>query len=273
MDYRYSGHVYFVVGNNLVKIGATSTDVRMRLTGLQTGSPVPLSLLALQSSSNVYDLERRLHQRFRRFRVRGEWFKFEGPLRAYIRKRCDSVKNFVVVKQQRIDWSLVTDKMWRTWSSKRIAIKVGCSVGSASMKRSRLGIKSPFIIFDWSRVEQKVWRMSNKEIAKRLGCSISTVWHKRFIFDSRTKRRLYLAEKKREAVRKAWIGKRVSLTESATRDGKTFQVGSVFRVTGATYGTYSQSDVLYLDLKCGKQVLDYVFVHNVMACSPHLRSF
>ncbi|MEU9438370.1 GIY-YIG nuclease family protein [Streptomyces sp. NPDC048252] len=59
----------------LVKIGWTDNPKR-RLRNLQTGSPVPLRLLALFEGGNTVEAE--LHRRFADKRRHGEWFDL-GP--------------------------------------------------------------------------------------------------------------------------------------------------------------------------------------------------
>ncbi|WP_327259821.1 MULTISPECIES: GIY-YIG nuclease family protein [unclassified Streptomyces] len=59
----------------LVKIGWTDNPER-RLRHLQTGSPVPLRLLAIFEGGNIVEAE--LHRRFADKRRHGEWFDL-GP--------------------------------------------------------------------------------------------------------------------------------------------------------------------------------------------------
>lgn len=58
-------------GSPLVKIGWTDNPER-RLRHLQTGSPVPLKLLALFEGGHIVEAE--LHRRFADKRQHGEWF-------------------------------------------------------------------------------------------------------------------------------------------------------------------------------------------------------
>ncbi|MFJ8028453.1 GIY-YIG nuclease family protein [Streptomyces sp. NPDC096311] len=58
-------------GSPLVKIGWTDNPER-RLRHLQTGSPVPLELLALFEGGHIAEAE--LHRRFADKRRHGEWF-------------------------------------------------------------------------------------------------------------------------------------------------------------------------------------------------------
>lgn len=58
-------------GSSLVKVG-WAKNPKKRVAALQTGSPVPLTLL--WSAEGAY--EEYLHAEFAAFRVRGEWFDF-----------------------------------------------------------------------------------------------------------------------------------------------------------------------------------------------------
>ncbi len=81
-DYRAShpwefSVVYFIEcrAAGLVKIGK-SHDLASRFYALQRMSAVPLRLVALEPGA--FELERKLHKRFRKFRQHGEWFEC-GP--------------------------------------------------------------------------------------------------------------------------------------------------------------------------------------------------
>jgi hypothetical protein len=78
------GKVYFIVhgGTGLVKIGWTGRDPRTRLSGLQIGSPWPLSLVRVMAGTKQD--EKGLHAKYTALRVRGEWFKWAAPLSAFI---------------------------------------------------------------------------------------------------------------------------------------------------------------------------------------------
>jgi predicted GIY-YIG superfamily endonuclease len=70
--------VYFIQSgpNGPVKIGKAN-DVDQRLRELQTGNPKELHIrvvLICASSSNALHMEKVFHRRFKRFRMRGEWF-------------------------------------------------------------------------------------------------------------------------------------------------------------------------------------------------------
>lgn len=62
-----------------VKIGKAD-DVMRRMLELQTGSPYPLVLLhsiKAENSEHAFALESMIHERLKKYRLSGEWFKFE----------------------------------------------------------------------------------------------------------------------------------------------------------------------------------------------------
>jgi hypothetical protein len=67
--------VYFVQHdtNGPIKIGHAG-DIALRLRLLQTGNPYPLRLLGYIATANGGAYERSWHERFRSFRLGGEWF-------------------------------------------------------------------------------------------------------------------------------------------------------------------------------------------------------
>jgi len=77
-------YVYFVQGEKggPIKIG-TSKDVNKRLHALHTGFPVKLKLLAVLPGNER--VECGLHQRFKEFRLSGEWFRPVKELLEYIK--------------------------------------------------------------------------------------------------------------------------------------------------------------------------------------------
>lgn len=73
---HFGREVLYVVGQPgtaIVKIGR-STNMPLRLRAIQTGSPVPLSVLWWHPGGQ--DLERYLHRKYAEFRLHGEWFDF-----------------------------------------------------------------------------------------------------------------------------------------------------------------------------------------------------
>lgn len=76
---EYPGFVYFIQGEcgGPIKIGY-STDVAGRLIALQTGYPDTLKLLAIMPA--YPEDETAVHEEFKQYRLRGEWFKPVEPL-------------------------------------------------------------------------------------------------------------------------------------------------------------------------------------------------
>lgn len=70
---RTDGFIYFVQGEGVsaIKIGF-ATSPKVRLDSLQCGSPVRLKFIGLMHGT--MDDEKRLHDRFRKHRLHGEWF-------------------------------------------------------------------------------------------------------------------------------------------------------------------------------------------------------
>lgn len=94
------GHyVYFITdGHNHVKIGVTSGKAEGRLSQLQTGNPFKLKMyeriFLTYSHLSAFDVEKTLHEKFKNYRLEGEWFLFE-PVKKYLdwlRKTCEENK-------------------------------------------------------------------------------------------------------------------------------------------------------------------------------------
>lgn len=80
------GTIYFVRASNTtrVKIGWAS-DLKRRLSELQTASPFKLKLLA--SFAGTMGDEQQLHLRFREDRLHREWFNLSNEMRQYLSER------------------------------------------------------------------------------------------------------------------------------------------------------------------------------------------
>lgn len=80
-------YTYFILahGANAVKIGK-ALNPETRLAELQVGNPDELDLLLVLPHSAPFE-EHQLHWRFDRYRIRGEWFKYEGILKDFIHKK------------------------------------------------------------------------------------------------------------------------------------------------------------------------------------------
>ena len=71
--------VYLIEAGGLLKIGV-SLDPMRRLKSMQTGSPVPLTMLAAIHGGDRE--EARLHRLFKPYRREGEWFEDRPEIRA-----------------------------------------------------------------------------------------------------------------------------------------------------------------------------------------------
>lgn len=80
--------VYFIRAESggPIKIGQTD-DVAMRISTMQSSHPETLVLLATQPGDRA--IEKRMHERFSHLRIRGEWFRADVELLAYIRGLAD----------------------------------------------------------------------------------------------------------------------------------------------------------------------------------------
>lgn len=94
-------YVYFMQGQrDNVKIGV-SKNPESRLKELQTGHSCKLKILEsfpFASRLEAYDVEKRLHHRYRRHRLNGEWFKF-GMYQEYKAMRAKDPGAFLWLKR------------------------------------------------------------------------------------------------------------------------------------------------------------------------------
>ena len=56
------------------KIGITSKNVATRLHQMQTGNPATLKIISSYTTNNYIKLETILHNLYKRYNIRGEWF-------------------------------------------------------------------------------------------------------------------------------------------------------------------------------------------------------
>ena len=77
------GIVYFIsAGKEAIKIGYSQNDVSNRLKILQIGNHLELNLLGTVQGG--VDKEWELHQLFLKYKIRGEWFKFNDEICKFI---------------------------------------------------------------------------------------------------------------------------------------------------------------------------------------------
>jgi hypothetical protein len=67
------GFVYLIECHEYVKVGYAD-NVAVRLSQLQTGCPYELRLLKAFPVDNMETAERKMHELWKRYEVRGEWF-------------------------------------------------------------------------------------------------------------------------------------------------------------------------------------------------------
>lgn len=78
--------IYAVLAEELglVKIGVAKHPLS-RLTHMQTGSPAQLRLIGVSETVETpEEIERVTHLRFSHLRVRGEWFRYDAEMAAFI---------------------------------------------------------------------------------------------------------------------------------------------------------------------------------------------
>lgn len=74
-------HLYFLRGGDYIKIGRT-VDFDRRLSELKVSSPYELELIALIENKGCYEF--RIHDLFKKIRVKGEWFKDDQSISDFI---------------------------------------------------------------------------------------------------------------------------------------------------------------------------------------------
>ncbi len=76
------GFIYFItdLDDDAVKIGF-ATDIDSRLNGLRTGNPRDLAVETMFCS--YFEAEKMLHDRFRPYRIRREWFRLSEEIEEF----------------------------------------------------------------------------------------------------------------------------------------------------------------------------------------------
>lgn len=75
--------IYFIASESgQVKIGYSDNNVEGRLMSLQTASPFKLSILKTINGDHIQ--EKLIHKKFRKYRIRGEWFNICTEILNYI---------------------------------------------------------------------------------------------------------------------------------------------------------------------------------------------
>lgn len=83
--------VYFLLNpeTKAIKIGYTTCNMKKRLSQIQTGSSSRLFVLGTIPDGTIKD-EKKLHARFKRHRVSGEWFYCHFDILQYVIKNTES---------------------------------------------------------------------------------------------------------------------------------------------------------------------------------------
>ncbi|MES2179856.1 MAG: DEAD/DEAH box helicase [Gemmatimonadota bacterium] len=107
----------------------------------------------------------------------------EGELEtnAKLRKRIQAKVRYELRRVVGIDWSVVTEKMWRTMSDHKIAITLNCDSKGVNKHRPQ-HIPSPglYKTIDLSSVTKNMWlTMTNKQLASRFNYNVARVREKR----------------------------------------------------------------------------------------------
>ena len=81
--------IYFLQCKNYIKIGRTN-NILKRMIEIQGLNPFPLKLLLVLKGDSKKEAS--LHARFRKDRIRGEWFILSTQMKAYIIKNQSEIK-------------------------------------------------------------------------------------------------------------------------------------------------------------------------------------
>lgn len=89
--------VYFVQSGPYIKIGVAS-DVKHRVSTLQTSTPNEVTLLFSLHCKDAYAQEKELHAALFKYHHRGEWFKIptNAPVMALIKKQAKYASSNIV---------------------------------------------------------------------------------------------------------------------------------------------------------------------------------
>ncbi|MGL6342712.1 MAG: GIY-YIG nuclease family protein [Waterburya sp.] len=78
------GFIYLLETEEFYKIGFSSVSGESRIKALQTGNPLKISFVSeFAAQANV---EKEIHQKFRAFRVKGEWFRKNTRILKFFRQ-------------------------------------------------------------------------------------------------------------------------------------------------------------------------------------------
>ncbi len=148
-----TGFVYFIQAgdeNGAIKIGFTSGSVQRRIQNHQVGCPDQLRLLGSVIGDDL--LEARFHRVFRKYRLKGEWFRPHSRLLSFI-KRSGAVVNHPLLDEQppaefaplrKMEWYI--DRKWSRRKQFAAAVGIGDSYLSQIVGGSRPLLQLPFTL-------------------------------------------------------------------------------------------------------------------------------
>lgn len=150
------GVVYFIHAPSVarVKIGFTSLDreIRMRLSALQTGSPVPLVLLGCADATLEH--ERRAHRAWHQQHSHGEWFDCSANLMDFIeRALCGGIEAALMMAPRPVTGGVGRMKLT---SSQAGEIRERVARGESNWHVARLYRVSPRLVRKICRGE--IWK-------------------------------------------------------------------------------------------------------------------
>lgn len=82
-------HIYFILDetNNAVKIGYTGRDIQTRKIDIERYNPGSIKILgAIKIGQKARTYENKIHETFKKYHIRGEWYRYEEEVRKSIEK-------------------------------------------------------------------------------------------------------------------------------------------------------------------------------------------
>lgn len=153
--------IYFIQygKDDFIKIGYTENNVLDRMQALQTSSPYKLNLLGVIEGDEL--TEKSLHEKFKKYHIRGEWFKSGKELLQFIDQRSFEYKGYKKITDgtinrdnllfegtlneilQHAEIDLIKRALKNTKSQTMAAEGLGISFRSIRYKIQKYGIEKP----------------------------------------------------------------------------------------------------------------------------------
>lgn len=115
-------HLYIIQAgkDGPIKIGITRNGVKNRIKSLQEGCPEKLRLLHVFKNGEFE--EKKLHNLFKHLRIHGEWFKYAGELKEFIKDPMSNKMNVTIEKLNitRIRVELAKIDKNQSWLAKQL---------------------------------------------------------------------------------------------------------------------------------------------------------